>query len=59
MMKRLRIILRTLLPKREAEIIVRLSRVRVIADSLFEHGLGLGKFPAVHEFDTSVVSFES
>ena len=59
MLKRLRIVLWALLPKREAEIIMRLSKVRIIADRLFEHSLSRSKLPHVHEIDASVVGLES
>ena len=41
------------------EIIMRLSKVRVIADRPFEHSLSRSKLPDVHEIDALVVSFES
>ena len=45
--------------KREAEIIMRLSKIRVIADRLFEHSLSCGEFPNVHKIDIFVVRLES
>jgi hypothetical protein len=59
MLKRLRIVLRTLLPRRESEVIMRLSKVRIITDRLFELDLRRGKLPDVHEIDALIVSFES
>jgi hypothetical protein len=48
-----------LLAKGEAEIIMRLSKIRVIAVRLFEHSLSCHKFPNVHDIDVFVVSLES
>jgi hypothetical protein len=47
MFKGFRIVLRTLLPKRESEIIMRLSKVRIIADRLFELSLRRGELLGV------------
>jgi hypothetical protein len=39
--------------------LLRLSKVRIITDRLFELDLRRGKIPDVHEIDALVVSFES
>src|SRR5262249_20662240 len=59
MFKGLRIVLRTLLPKRESEVIMCLSKVWIITDRLFELYLGRGELFGVHEIHALVVNFES
>src|SRR5260370_15763600 len=57
MFKRLRIVLCALLPKRESEVIMRLSTVRIIADRLFELQLRRGELLPVHQIDSLLVNF--
>src|SRR5260370_36598483 len=59
MFKGLRIVLRPLLPKRESKVIMRLSKVRIITDRLFELNLRRGELLGTHEIDALVVNFES
>jgi hypothetical protein len=58
MFKGYRIVLWALLPKRESEVIMRLSKVRIITDRLFELNLRSGEFLGAHEIDALVVNFE-
>jgi len=59
MFKGFRKILRALLSKRESEIIVRLGKVWIITDRLFELNLCRGEILGLHEIDALVLNFES
>src|SRR6516164_3554126 len=59
MFKGFRVVLRSLLTKRESEIMMRLSKVRIITDRLFELNPGGSEIFGVHKGDALVVNFKN
>src|SRR5262245_9009484 len=54
-----RIVLRALLTKRESEVVMRLSKVRIVTDRLLELNLGGGEILGAHKSDALVVDSEN